>query len=446
MHAPAGINTYQVCPWISRAVRGIQHSRGRTLCSLISTSPHTLKLPVSHLHARLSRRVSRLTPQACGIRHSVPASRLIEATSQPKRATRMPQAFDPKSLPAINLPHLPLAHYEFLFEPTTRIHMPDYSGSAWRGAFGHALKRIVCVTKEPRCPDCLLQRACAYPYIFETPTPSSANKMRRYNEVPHPFVLDCDEPQSQRGGADTLQRLALVLVGRSNQYLPYIIQAFVEAARSGVGRGRQPMRVVAVNQDPQLDGHWQTIYSPGQPLNMHNPCHPSTPDLMTDSVTLRFHTPLRLKSDNHTISGTRLAFHHLFGSLLRRVSLLSYFHTDTALETDFAGLMAQARQFTIHSQQLRWYDWTRYSARQATTMQMGGLIGSIALDATDLAPFWPYLWLGQWIHAGKGTSMGLGKYTIEAAASLPPRTQRSPIGHTAAIHGDPATLHTHGHP
>lgn len=357
----------------------------------------------------------------------------------------MPQTFDQNSSSISPLPLLPLAHYEFLFEPTTRIHMPDYSGSAWRGAFGHALKRIVCVTKEPRCRDCLLQRACAYPYIFETPTPLGADKMRRYNEVPHPFVLDCEAPQSQRGGADTLQRLALVLVGRSNQYLPYIIQAFFEAARSGIGRGRQPMRLVAVNQDPQLDGHWQTIYSPGQPLNTHDPRHPLAPDL-TDAVTLHFHTPLRLKADNQNITGTHLAFHHLFGSLLRRVSLLSYFHTDTALETDFAGLMAQARRFTIRNQQLHWYDWTRYSARQATTMQMGGLIGSITLDATDLAPFWPYLWLGQWIHAGKGTSMGLGRYTIQAAASLQPQTPCPPIGHNPDIHNDPATLHHLAHP
>lgn len=32
--------------------------------------------------------------------------------------------------------------------------MPAYAGSAWRGAFGHALKRLVCVTREPACPPC----------------------------------------------------------------------------------------------------------------------------------------------------------------------------------------------------------------------------------------------------------------------------------------------------
>jgi CRISPR/Cas system endoribonuclease Cas6 (RAMP superfamily) len=31
----------------------------------------------------------------------------------------------------------------------------------------------------------------------------------------------------------------------------------------------------------------------------------------------------------------------------------------------------------------------------------------------DLEDYWPYLWLGQWTHVGKGTSMGMGAYTIE---------------------------------
>lgn len=63
-------------------------------------------------------------------------------------------------------------------------------------------------------------------------------------------------------------------------------------------------------------------------------------------------------------------------------------------------------------------------------MQMGGLLGTVTfensakhlsnakdakfdvLPGEGLAPFWPYIWLGQWTHAGKNTSMGLGKYEI----------------------------------
>jgi hypothetical protein len=45
-------------------------------------------------------------------------------------------------------------------------------------------------------------------------------------------------------------------------------------------------------------------------------------------------------------------------------------------------------------------------------MNMGGLIGSVQMDMQGLEDFWPYLWLGQWTHVGKGTSMGMGAYSI----------------------------------
>ena len=37
-------------------------------------------------------------------------------------------------------------------------------------------------------------------------------------------------------------------------------------------------------------------------------------------------------------------------------------------------------------------------------MQMGGLIGEIELTGPALAALWPGLWLGQWVHVGKGTA------------------------------------------
>ncbi|MDS4021042.1 MAG: CRISPR system precrRNA processing endoribonuclease RAMP protein Cas6, partial [Candidatus Competibacter sp.] len=98
---------------------------------------------------------------------------------------------------------------------------------------------------------------------------------------------------------------------------------------------------------------------------------------------------------------------------LRRISLLTAFHTDDPLETDFVGLTQAARAVELERTRLRWYDWTRYSSCQDALIQMGGLIGEIELDGAGLEPFWPYLWLGQWTHAGKGAVMGLGRYRLE---------------------------------
>ncbi len=44
-------------------------------------------------------------------------------------------------------------------------------------------------------------------------------------------------------------------------------------------------------------------------------------------------------------------------------------------------------------------------------MKFGGLLGSISYEG-DLAPFMPYLALGEWLHVGGKTSFGLGRYRI----------------------------------
>ena len=51
-------------------------------------------------------------------------------------------------------PLLPVAGYRLEFTALEPVRLPVYAGSAWRGVFGHALKRLVCVTRAPRCPNC----------------------------------------------------------------------------------------------------------------------------------------------------------------------------------------------------------------------------------------------------------------------------------------------------
>lgn len=141
--------------------------------------------------------------------------------------------------------------------------------------------------------------------------------------------------------------------------------------------------------------------------------------LLPPRARIVIETPLRLKRANRLVTPEHFGFADLFGNLLRRISMLTYFHTDTPLETDFRGLVDRAREVATVQADLQWHDATRYSSRQDATMQMGGVLGVLDIAADDLEPYWPYLWLGQWTHAGRFTTMGLGRYRIEDAASLP---------------------------
>jgi hypothetical protein len=155
-----------------------------------------------------------------------------------------------------------------------------------------------------------------------------------------------------------------------------------------------------------------TIYQNGSLAPQANSAAIDIPP-MPNSIEITLHTPVRIKQDGKNLTAASFNFGAFFNTLLRRISLISYFHTDTPLETDFAGLSQQARTIQFNSQQLKWYDWTRFSSRQKTEMNMGGVVGTLQLNMAGLENFWPYLWLGQWSHLGKGTSMGMGAYSIK---------------------------------
>lgn len=44
-------------------------------------------------------------------------------------------------------------------------------------------------------------------------------------------------------------------------------------------------------------------------------------------------------------------------------------------------------------------------------MKLGGFLGEV-IFAGNFGLFWPYLSLGEYVHVGKGSSFGLGKYEI----------------------------------
>jgi hypothetical protein len=188
-----------------------------------------------------------------------------------------------------------------------------------------------------------------------------------------------------------------------------MLHALGQAAAHGLGADRGRLALAAVDQE--TEGGWTRVHEPGEPLTPAPPRIPEPPPV-PDRLTLIFETPLRLAVANDRVTPEIFRFTHLFGSLLRRISLLIAFHTDTVLDVDFAALARAADAVPLAAARLRWRDWSRYSSRQHATVPMGGLVGEIDLDGAGLEPFWPYLWLGQWTHAGKGAVMGLGGYRL----------------------------------
>src|SRR5260370_10241933 len=133
-----------------------------------------------------------------------------------------------------------LAAFEFRFRARRQMRMPGYMGSAWRGGFGRALRRAVCVTGLSTCPGCPFEASCVYPYLFETAPGGEGGILAGYDRVPNPFVLappwDGDRLVPEGGEA----ALRLILIGRAVEHAGFARQAVVEGGLPGLGprRGR----------------------------------------------------------------------------------------------------------------------------------------------------------------------------------------------------------------
>ncbi len=308
-------------------------------------------------------------------------------------------------------PLLPIYRYQFQFTRPKALKLPQYAGSAWRGAFGHALKRTVCVVRNTPCAECMLKSTCAYSYIFETPPPANSGKMRKYNASPHPFVLQFPDTESQDSDFYIIN---LLVFGHGQRFFPYMVHALQRAGREGIGSSRQ---VFELQQIKQMLVNDEEIVVFKEDKLISSQTDRLTPLVaMPSGIEINIQSPIRIKQNGKNLNPQNFNFGGFFGNLIRRISMLTYFHTDTPLEIDFASLTRQAKETSFNTQNLQWYDWTRYSSRQKTEMNMGGVVGTLGLDLKNNAQFWPYLWLGQWTHVGKATSMGLGHYSLKATS------------------------------
>ena len=347
--------------------------------------------------------------------YSPPGLLSIQPESSREQAfPKPPRSPDIKtSKTTLPVPRIPLARYRLRFALSQPLPHSGYWGSAWRGVFGRALKQIVCINRSRDCLNCAVYRSCTYPYIFETPPPEDSEKLRGYNSAPHPYVLELPWRTASNSSTDTNQfELGLVLIGQANRFLTYILFALLQGAQKGLTTQPQDFRLISVSQEvPPASGAWQLISSRLPEISPHPPTSPHVPP-PPKRFRVVLQTPLRLRHLDRYVTPERFQFRDLFANLLRRLSFLMYFHTPYQLVTNFAGLVDYAAKIPAQNVNLYWEDWTRYSYRQRTRMNMGGLMGSFDLDGTLLGPLWPYLWLGQFLHAGKGTTMGLGRYQI----------------------------------
>lgn len=297
--------------------------------------------------------------------------------------------------------------------------MPEHAGSMLRGAFGVALRSLTCITDLPECKHCPLKLHCQFPRIFEMPALQSS-KVQAVN----PYIIHVPAPlqQSITYKKGDIWHFGMTLMGAAVHETDLIIKAWQLALQAGLG-AHMPYRRARLLR---VTANGQVLYSASKTL-IHLKDKPASialeQELALDNLTrltLRFLTPFRYQQNNRIVSRPdQLDCVTFIASLYNRIRLCQDNHSPDQLwdvgydcyhkfKAAIATLDIKVDVTANHV--------ARRSNRQQRKMELYGLQGDIHLsgDPQTIRSLLPALLLGERLHIGKNTTMGLGQYQLMA--------------------------------
>ena len=288
---------------------------------------------------------------------------------------------------------------------------PGKSSNILRGAFGTIFRRIACVTEcaEPR--ECQWRATCPYARIFEPSRLTSGPS--GLADWPRPFVFRASHLDGRTLKAGETFHFDLSLFDVRRPVIAYLVLAFAELAREGLGPGRARVDLASVSQLNEK-GECETAIFDGDSLleqsarplelSFHAPAEPVT------HLCVHFLSPTELKSNSRLVE--RPEFSILAARIRDRISTLRELYDNGPLPIDFHALGERAALIRMTRGDIRQVEITRRSSRTGQAHPIGGFIGEAEYEG-DLTEFVPYLRAATWTGVGRQTVWGKGALSIE---------------------------------
>lgn len=292
-----------------------------------------------------------------------------------------------------------------------------YLGSILRGGFGNILKKSICTSNKRVCNECSLKEVCTYAYVFETPRGKFQLFSYELSEYPHPYIL---EPPFSVNYFEPRNRISfnLILIGKAVDLLPHFIFTFKILGKRGIYiSGRDKIKKVKYTLERVEDTFAGIdIYSLYSNYVSSNFTVKDFSSIVEDSksynrerLIIKFITPTRIVAKNRLASN--IDFPLFIRSLLRRISIISQVHCNSTLNLPYKDILEISSTIKTISSDIFWGDWERYSTRQKRVIKLGGFLGKVTFGE-GWYQFAPFIKLGEYLHIGKATSFGLGKYIM----------------------------------
>jgi len=232
---------------------------------------------------------------------------------------------------------------------------PFFLGSQLRGAFGYALKRVVCINPSFKCDGCFARDNCLFYEFYE--------EKNSY----HKYRFDYELGKSYYD-------FSIYLFDSAILKLPYVVSALYQmVAKIGFGKDRKTY----ANFDMFVND--SSIFKDGEIILPKDYEKEFVLDTFSPNILVRFITPLRLKKNNHFVRVEELEIKDIVNSIYKR--------------------------------ELKFLDISRYSNRQKSKLKIGGLIGELEIKDIDEKSY-KLLKLGEIIAVGKQSVFGLGKIKV----------------------------------
>ncbi len=270
--------------------------------------------------------------------------------------------------------------------------------------FPRAFREVTCGRTAP-CDDCSETTGCRWFPLFGRQLSTNPEAVRRHQKPPLPFVFAPPLlAPGPRAAADL--EIRLTLVGSAINHAGDFIRG-VKRCYDDVGGGSKLLITldgvssrgvhdesswVKTTKRGELTGEFRILAADdisGKPAGDNK------------ELPLIFLTPFRQLREGRLLR-TPDASAFLRG-LIRRVSSLAAAYGEREPDGDFRLLAELSRDIKLTRNALFFVP--------ATGSSRGGVQGSVSLSG-NLTPFLPYLFLGEYLHAGKGASWGYGQYQL----------------------------------
>ena len=285
----------------------------------------------------------------------------------------------------------------------------------FRSMLGKNLHEMSCAAKNTKCPQCIFNQSCIYSLIFETIIPQDNNVLKGADRSLHPFFFSGIIPLSDK--PVTSMTFTITLIGKAIEYAEYVVKAFVQAGETGIFKSRTKYVIEKITDNSKsviwdIDNARQNnTLSTIKDINF--PSYEKTwiwnnkvPESIPKQILVELKTPLRFKTNgnyNDDFSAT-----DFFKCIYRRMMTLCSLYGEKEGMADVTKA-EQNKTIIIEEKLINWKDSLHYSARQKSSMKMGGFTGTIKLSGDFSQKELNLLDFGCIFNIGKNTNFGLGQ-------------------------------------